>query len=101
MSEPSREDVPVEDLRVDERYWGAGTSEPVRRWLNENYDPKTMPPLAVSDRGNGRFYVLGWRSDSETLYHAVFGRNRWDEGAMRSLRPRYGRTGRSRPSLTR
>lgn len=66
--------VPLDQLRVDERYWPQGASEVVRRWLAEEYDPSTMPPLVVAKREDGH-YVLGWRGESPSLFRAVYGRD--------------------------
>jgi hypothetical protein len=55
--QPTPSGIPLDRLRVDERYWPKGASEVVRRWLVEEYDPATMPPLVVSEREDG-YYVI-------------------------------------------
>jgi len=75
---PTPGEVPLDEIRVDESYWGAGASEVVRRWLAEDYDPRVMPQLVVSRRADGFSYVLGWQArpeynGGETLHEAIFG----------------------------
>jgi hypothetical protein len=53
------EGIPTTRFRFDESYWPAGSSEVMRRWLAETYDPKEMPRLVTSRRGD-EHYVLGW-----------------------------------------
>lgn len=60
------------DLRLEEepagvRAWKTGSSEVVRRFLAEDYDPATMPTLITctraADRGTpeeGTPYLVGW-----------------------------------------
>jgi hypothetical protein len=62
------EGIPVTRVRFDESYWPAGSSEVMRRWLAETYDPKEMPRLITSRRGDD-YYVLGWelRADDPVL----------------------------------
>jgi hypothetical protein len=68
--------IPINRLRVDERFWPKGSSEVVRRWIAEDYDAATMPPLVVAEREDG-YSVLGWEAaeDEETLFFRVFGRD--------------------------
>ena len=75
--------VSITELRIDERYWPKGSSEVVRRWIAEEYDPETMPPLIVSAKIDGK-YLLGWESDGETLFHAIFGRDLTAEEKQRA-----------------
>ncbi len=76
--------IRIEQFRVDERYWPKGASELVRRWLAEDYDPVTMPPLAVVPQEDGTFNVVGWEGGEEPLFHAVFGRDPTDEEIVRA-----------------
>jgi hypothetical protein len=84
MTTESIQGIPLDELRVDERYWPKGASELVRRWLAEDYDPATMPPLIVAAY-EGAFYVLAWDNSSfEAVKHIPFDENSASTTARRS-----------------
>ena len=57
------EGVPIADLRFDETYWPDGSSEVMRRWIAEAYDPRTMPPLVMVRSEDGSCHVVGWSEE--------------------------------------
>jgi hypothetical protein len=77
--------VPLDEIRVDERYWPKGSSEIVRRWLAEDYRPGVMPPLHLA-RVDGVYYVIGWEADDDhdTLFETILGRDMTEEEKARA-----------------
>lgn len=71
--------VRPDDLKINESFWGYGTTEVVRDWLKDNYDPKTMPTLRVAslkDREEEGLYLMGWDHDGydvPPLLEMIFG----------------------------
>lgn len=61
----------IDDMRVDETYWPSGSTERVRRFLAQEYDPDTMPPLLASKRPDGFVYIHDW-DNAGTPYPSLF-----------------------------
>lgn len=77
----------IDQMRVDETYWPPGSTERVRRFLSEEYDPQTMPPLLASRRPDGFVYVLGWDNEGTgypSLFEHILGRPMSDEELRRA-----------------
>jgi glutathione S-transferase len=70
-------DVWPADIWVDESFWGTGTSERIYEWLASEYDPRSMPTLALARR-EGRLSLLGWEWEGTKfppLIEQIFGRD--------------------------
>jgi hypothetical protein len=55
-----------EDLRLDDLlfadYWPAGSPELVLHFLKTQYDPRTMPRIAVNQDEEGNYWLIGWQA---------------------------------------
>jgi hypothetical protein len=58
-----RGQVSLAQIRCDEQLWGEGAEEIVRAWLQEHYNPRTMPTLQVAQMPSkgDEFWLIGWR----------------------------------------
>ncbi len=71
----------LDDIQINETFWGKGAEERVKTWLREHYDERTMPPLVVvTIKGMEGYWLMGWR-DVPSLLHAVFG-NQYAEARL-------------------
>jgi hypothetical protein len=54
----------VGEMRVDEALWGEGAEPIILEFLQNEYDPKTMPLLAAADvKDREGVWLLGWEDD--------------------------------------
>jgi len=72
--------IHLDDIVVDEMFWGDGAAPRVIEWLRENYDERIMPGLvaiAHTDHKEGDGYVLiGWKHEGTqwpSLLEMIFG----------------------------
>jgi len=71
MEEPYTSNVRLDDLQVDEAFWGPGSTPIVKTWLKDNYNPSVMPTLATATiKGREGLWLLGWRNEG-TEYHSL------------------------------
>ena len=63
----------LSEIQVNEDMWGKGATERIHAWLQDEYDPFTMPALNVAAiTGKPGYWLLGWDGD-ETLLATIFG----------------------------
>jgi hypothetical protein len=70
-------DIPVGEIKVNEEFWGPGSEPTVLGWLLQEYDPDTMPTLALAQiNGREGLWLLGWENggtEYPPLLEMIFG----------------------------
>jgi hypothetical protein len=80
----------LDEIQVDETFWGEGAQEIVRAWLYRNYDERTMPMLSVVQiQGKEGHWLLGWDTQHHphlrSLLTTIFG-ERYARDRLQRLR---------------
>jgi hypothetical protein len=69
--------IPPDAIRVNEAFWGPGSEPTVLGWLAAEYDPDTMPTLALAQiNGREGLWLLGWENggtEYPPLLEMIFG----------------------------
>lgn len=82
MSGPYDEEISLGEMRVDEEFWGEGTTAHVMRFLAEGYDRETMPRLnAITITGREGVWLMGWAHEGTEyppLLYYLFGEEHGD-----------------------